>query len=203
MIAHVHGTLVSVAEDHAIIEAGGIGYQVYITPATRSRLPAPGGEVTLYTHFHLREDGMFLYGFDRQADRAVFTMLLSVSGVGPKVAMGIMAATTADRLLAALGQGDIRAITALPGVGKKLAERMILELKDRVAARGRAPLATGEHVAAVTAGPLEDAVAALVALGYASAQAEEMARAAWRQLGETGTVEDVVRYSLQRLGGRQ
>ncbi len=202
MIAHVHGKLASVAEDHVVIEAGGLGYQIYVTPATRSRLPAVGDEVTLYTHFQLREDGMFLYGFDRTEDRAVFTMLLGVSGVGPKVAMGIMAASSADQLLMAIRQGDIKKITALPGVGKKLAERLLLELRDKV---GKAPLAGDERSQPVPAGEgvLDEAVAALVALGYSAAQAGELARTAWTELGRAGAVEDIVRYSLKRLGGNR
>jgi len=200
VIAHVHGKLASVAEDHVVIEAGGVGYQIYVTPATRSRLPAAGDEVTLYTHFQLREDGMFLYGFDRAEDRAVFTMLLGVSGVGPKVAMGIMAASSADQLLMAIRHGDIKKITTLPGVGKKLAERMLLELRDKV---GKFP---GDEVSPPTpagGGVLDEAVAALVALGYSAAQADELARTAWTELGRAGAVEDIVRYSLKRLGGNR
>lgn len=160
MIAHLRGKLISKHPNQAIVEAGGVGYDVNISIPTYSDLPSPGADVSLFIHTHVREDALALYGFLRGQDKQLFEKLLSVSGIGPKLAITILSGMPADEMVAAIKGNNVASLTRIPGIGKKTAERMVLELRDKLDSFG-AP-------AAVTAtSPLvEDVISALVNLGY-------------------------------------
>lgn len=167
MIASVRGEVVDIALDHAVIEAAGVGYKVMTTPATLATLRR-GAEARLITAMIVREDSMTLYGFADPESRDLFTTLLGVSGVGPKIALATLAVYDATALRQALGDGDVTALTRVPGIGKRGAERMVLELRDKIGAvtSGGALSATGHGIR----GPV---VEALIGLGFAAKQAEE------------------------------
>lgn len=171
MIASVHGEVLEVALDHVVIEAAGVGYRVNATPSTLSTLRA-GTQARLITAMIVREDSMTLYGFTDTDTRDLFLTLLSVSGVGPRLAMATLAVHDAGALCQALHDGDVTALTRVPGIGKRSAERMVLELRDKVgagAAGGGASPGAALNGHAVR-GPV---VEALVGLGFAVKQAEE------------------------------
>ncbi len=164
MIASVRGEVVDVALDHVVIEAAGVGYKVMATPATLATLRR-GNEARLITAMIVREDSMTLYGFPDGQTRDLFSTLLGVSGVGPKIALATLAVHDAPALRQALADGDISALTRVPGIGRRGAERMVLELRDKMGAVPGAPV-NGHAVR----GPV---VEALVGLGFAAKQAEE------------------------------
>lgn len=168
MIASVRGVVLEVALDHAVVEAAGVGYRVNATPSTLATLRS-GSEARLITAMIVREDSMTLYGFCDAETRDLFQTLLSVSGVGPRLAMATLAVHDATALRQALADGDVTALTRVPGIGKRSAERMVLELRDKVgvvAGAGAAPALNGHAVR----GPVMEA---LVGLGFAVKQAEE------------------------------
>ena len=194
MIASLDGTVGSVAADSLVIEVGGIGYRVFAAPAILSSAP-PGGRLKLHTYHLVREDQQALYGFRGVEDLGFFTLLLTVTGVGPKVAMAIVGSRpTADLQLAILQQ-DAAVLTSIPGVGKRLAERIIFELKEKVAAAGSAAAAT-----ALAGGVGEgDVVAALQALGYSLTEARAASREATVAAGTGSTLEERVKAALRSL----
>jgi len=169
MIAHLRGTLLSKHPNQAIVETHGVGYDVMISVPTFSELPQAGTEVALHIHTHVREDALSLYGFLRLAEKKLFEKLLTVSGIGPKLAITILSGMPVDEMLGAIRSGDVARLTRIPGIGKKTAERMVLELRDKL------PTPTGAaemRVAQVS--PLEeDVLSALVNLGYQRAVAEK------------------------------
>ncbi|MBZ5532231.1 MAG: Holliday junction branch migration protein RuvA [Acidobacteriia bacterium] len=175
MIAHLRGRLISKHPNQAIVEAGGVGYDVHITVPTFSDLPALGAEVALFIHTHVREDALTLFGFLRTEEKQLFEKLISVSGIGPKLAVTILSGMPAEAMVAAIRGNNVAALTRIPGIGKKTAERMVLELRDKLEAFGVPAVAT-------TVTPVEeDVVSALVNLGYQRALAER----ALAKLGST------------------
>ncbi len=162
MIAHLRGKLIAKHPNQAIVEAGGVGYDVAISVPTFAELPALNSEVTFFIHTHVREDALALFGFLRVQEKQLFEKLLSVSGIGPKLAITILSGMPADAMVAAIKGNNVAALTRIPGIGKKTAERMVLELRDKLEAFGG--LAA---VAAAAASPVEeDVISALVNLGY-------------------------------------
>jgi Holliday junction DNA helicase RuvA len=160
MIAHLRGKLISRHPNEAIVEAAGVGYQVTISIPTFTGLPALGSEVSLFIHTHVREDALALFGFLRAEDKQLFEKLLSVSGIGPKLAITILSGMAADAMVGAIRGNNVALLTRIPGIGKKTAERMVLELRDKLDSFG-----TPEAMAAAT--PVEeDVISALVNLGY-------------------------------------
>jgi Holliday junction DNA helicase RuvA len=194
MIASVRGEVLEVALDHAVIEAAGVRYRVNATPSTLATLRR-GAEARLITAMIVREDSMTLYGFADTDTRDLFLTLLSVSGVGPKIALATLAVYEAPALRQALADGDVTALTRVPGIGKRSAERMVLELRDKVGAVGASASAPAVNGHAVR-GPV---VEALVGLGFAVKQAEE---ATDRVLaGDHGaTTQSALRAALSVLG---
>src|SRR5512135_2138724 len=160
MIAHLRGRLISKHPNQAIVEAAGVGYDVTISVPTFSELPALGGEVALHIHTHVREDAIALFGFLRPHEKQLFERLISVSGIGPKLAITILSGMAAEEMVAAIRGNDIARLTKIPGIGKKTAERMTLELRDKLAAFG----ATAPSPA--TSPAEEDVLSALMNLGY-------------------------------------
>lgn len=175
MIAHLRGKLISKHPNQAIVEAGGVGYDVHITIPTFSELPANGAEVALFIHTHVREDALALFGFLRAEEKQLFEKLISVSGIGPKLAVTILSGMPTDAMVAAIRGNNIAALTRIPGIGKKTAERMVLELRDKLES-------FGVTAVAATVTPVEeDVISALVNLGYQRALAER----ALAKLGNT------------------
>ncbi len=174
MIAHLRGTLLAKHPNQAIVETHGVGYDVVISVPTFSELPAAGAEVALHIHTHVREDALSLYGFLRLAEKHLFEKLLTVSGIGPKLAITILSGMPADELVGAIRGADVARLTRIPGIGKKTAERMVLELRDKL------PAPTGRaEVSLEAASPIEeDVVSALVNLGYQRTAAEKALQAA-------------------------
>lgn len=196
MIASVRGEVLEVALDHAVIEAAGVGYRVNATPSTLSTLRT-GTQARLITAMIVREDSMTLYGFTDAETRDLFLTLLSVSGVGPRLAMATLAVHDAGALRQALHDGDVAALTRVPGIGKRGAERMVLELRDKIGAAGAAgaPAGAARNGHAVR-GPV---VEALVGLGFAAKQAEEATDkvlAAEPEAGTSGALRAALSLSL-------
>jgi len=198
VIAQLRGRLLRKQPQEAVVEVGGVGYRVAIPLSTFYRLGETGCEVTLLTHTHVREDALALFGFLTAAEQALFERLILVSGVGPRLALSILSGIEAPELVAALQSGDVVRLTRIPGVGKKTAERLVVELKDKV----KGLLAQEELPAAASpASAQEDLVSALVHLGYSRSEAERGVERALREGGE-GRFEDLLRRSLHVLSGR-
>jgi Holliday junction DNA helicase RuvA len=194
MIAHLRGTLLAKHPNQVIVETHGVGYDVTISVPTFSELPAPGSEVALYIYTHVREDVIALYGFLLPAEKQLFEKLISVSGIGPKLAITILSGMPAGQMTAAIRNGDVARLTRIPGIGKKTAERMVLELRDKLPAS-----APGEAVAPLAISPVEeDVLSALVNLGYPRAAAEK-ALAATGKNGKQESFDLLFRETLAVL----
>ena len=203
MISYVKGRLASVEEDKIVVEAGAFGIAVFVPVSVLDELPPLGEEVTVYTYFQVREDGMSLYGFLHRQDRDMFKQLIGVNGIGPKAALGILSAMRPDDLRIAIVSEDVKAITRAPGIGAKTAQRLILDLKDKISL-DQVLENFGNSAAAETAKPgagmkaaAREAVEALVALGYTNAEASKAVRQV--ELTEEMTSEDVLKASLRHL----
>src|ERR1700690_171715 len=169
MIAHLRGKLLAKRPNQAIVETGGVGYDVTISIPTFSDLPGIGGEVALHIHTHVREDTIALYGFLRSSEKTLFEKLITVSGIGPKLAITILSGMAADEMVNAIRGNDIARLTRIPGIGKKTAERMLLELRDKMTVEK-----AGEIPAEPSMSPVEeDVLSALMNLGYQRAVAEK------------------------------
>ncbi len=193
MIAEVRGTLTAKAGDLVtVMTAAGVGYEIAVPLGVLERLPVLGAEVHLHTGLVVREDGWALFGFDRNEERLVFQRLLLASGVGPRLALSLISALGGDRVIRAVREGDLAALCTVSGVGQKKAERMVLELKDRMR-----DLVMAEELAP-TGATGEQAVSALVNLGYGAAEADRAVRAAVAN-NEAADAPEVIRTALQHL----
>ncbi len=207
MIHFIHGTLSDVAEGLVVVEAAGVGYGIHVPASVIGALPPIGEDIKIYTYFSLTQNGVDLYGFLSPEDRAMFTMLLTVSGIGPKGALGILSALTPDDLRMAIVTGDSKAISRAPGVGNKTAQRVVLELKDKLDAtevfsstldHGHgAGAAVDAGAAAGVYGAQKEAVEALVALGYSNVEASRAVKKV--ELSEGMTVDQILKASLKNL----
>lgn len=200
MYAYIKGILAEVNTDSIVIENQGIGYQVYVSLQALEELPAIGMEVKVYTYLHVREDAMVLFGFPDREDLKMFQMLLTVSGVGPKGALGILSALSGDDLRFAILSGDSKAISKAPGIGAKTAQRVILELKDKVSLEDAFETKTA-HIAGgnvtVNGTVKNEAIQALVALGYSSSEA--MKAVSQVEISQEHKVEDVLKLALKHM----
>ncbi len=200
MYAYIKGELAEINTDHIVIEAGGIGYQVFISLQTFDYLPSVGENLKIYTYLYLREDAMILYGFLTKDDLELFKLLISVSGIGPKGGLAILSTLEADDLRFAILSGDAKAISKAPGVGGKTAQRVILELKDKLSLEDAFEAKT-EHVqkntAAAGGSVKNDAVMALTALGYSSTESLKAVSAV--EITEDMDVEEVLKAALKHL----
>ncbi|MBK9169782.1 MAG: Holliday junction branch migration protein RuvA [Bryobacterales bacterium] len=196
MFAHLRGTLLEKHPNQAVVEAGGVGYEVTIAVGTYSRLPDVGAEVRLRIHTHVREDAIALFGFLAKEEKELFEKLISVSGIGPKLGITVMSGLAAPDLIAAIRRGEVEKLVRIPGVGKKTAERMVLELKDKV------PAIAGEAPAASEPGftPVEqDVLSALVNLGCTRPAAEAGVRKAKQALGPAADFDPLFRKALESV----
>jgi Holliday junction DNA helicase RuvA len=195
MIISIQGKLVECGLVRAVVEVGGFGYEVNVPVTTAERLPAPGATVKLHTLVIYREDAQTLYGFATPDDRDFFRLMIeNVTGVGPKMALSIMSRLSLPLLQGAIRSGDIATLAKCPGIGKKTAERLVVELKSRVGASSAAVLPGAEGAASGT--PHADAVSALVALGYKVGDADEAVRRASLVLGTGATTEALIKKAL-------
>jgi Holliday junction DNA helicase RuvA len=203
MIARISGTLVYKYITHAIVDSQGVGYRIFIPLTTFYELPDIGESVTLNIHTHVRQDAISLFGFYTQEERDMFQLMIAVSGIGPKLAINILSGISAGELIRAVNEGDLHRMVSIPGVGKKMAERVILELKDKVLklhkeerdlGTARAPASTKELIK-------EDALSALVNLGYKSQAASEALEKVIKQYPEDITVEVLLKKTLRVLSG--
>ena len=168
MIAHLRGRLLTKTPNQAIVECGGVGYEATISVATFSALPTEGAEASLHIFTHVREDQIALFGFAETREKRLFEKLLTITGIGPKLAITVLSGIAADRLVTAIRSQDHATLTRIPGIGKKTAERVVLELKDKLDDLATAPPTGGVHYGAAG----DDALSALVNLGYARPAAE-------------------------------
>jgi Holliday junction DNA helicase RuvA len=195
MIAYLRGILLAKHPNQAIVETHGVGYDVVISVPTFSELPAAGAEVSLHIHTHVREDALNLYGFLRLAEKNLFEKLITVSGIGPKLAITILSGMPADEMVGSIRSGDVARLTRIPGIGKKTAERMILELRDKLPAGGQEA-----EVNMTTATPVEeDVLSALANLGYQRTAAEKALVIANRNASAGAGFEALFRESLSVL----
>src|SRR5580700_7737376 len=191
MIAHLRGKLLAKHPNQAIVETAGVGYDITISVPTFSDLPPLGAEVALHIHTHVREDQIALYGFLRPSEKLLFEKLITVSGIGPKLAITILSGMPADEMVRAIRGNDITRLTRIPGIGKKTAERMVLELRDKLP-----PAQIGEAPAAPTMTVIEeDVLSALVNLGYQRPAAERALASAAKNSKE-GSFEEMFRNTL-------
>lgn len=199
MITSIQGVLSSASPLRAIIEAGGFGYEVHIPVTTAEKLPPTGSAVKLHTLVIYREDSQTLYGFCLPEERDFFRLMIEhVTGVGPKVALTIMSRLSLNSLEAAIRLGDIGTLAKCPGIGKKTAERLIVELKSKVGGvtLPSSPAAAGVEPTGVAANPQQDAISALTALGYKTADADQAVRRAALTLGPSATAESLIKRAL-------
>ncbi len=194
MIARLRGTLLERRPDQAILEVGGVGYRVFISLNTFYELPEPGRELALLVHTNVREDAIHLYGFTKAAEREAFQALIGISGVGPKLALAILSGLSVDDLWLAVRARDAARLTKAPGVGKKTAGRLIVELE------GKLPQADPSAPAPAGLAPMgADAVSALVNLGYPEPAASKAVAAAFQELGAETALEVALRRALKLL----
>lgn len=205
MIAKLRGRLDSIGTDFAVVDVGGVGYLVFCGTRTISGLPHVGEAVELAIETHVREDHIHLYGFATAREREMFNTLMTVQGVGAKVALAILSALSSDQIVQAIGAGDQAAFKRASGVGGKLAARITAELKDKVAAFAVAgailPKPAGPAKAAGKSSAVEDAVSALVNLGYSRMDAFGAASRAAQTAGEGANFQALIKASLRELGG--
>ncbi len=197
MIAHLHGTIVSKSPTELILDVHGVGFQLSIPLSTFEVLGVPNSQTVILTHLHVREDAMQLFGFATEAERELFRSLLSITGIGPKMAQGILSGLRPAELKQAITAGDVRALTSISGVGKKTAERIVLELRDKLGPleiQDRGPVPTSAQLKIQS-----EAMVALMSLGYTRATAEQTLRAIMaRAGGKSLSVEDLIKQALQK-----
>jgi Holliday junction DNA helicase RuvA len=194
VITSIEGRLAAASPLQATIELNGLGYEVHIPITTAEKLPAPGAAVKLHTVAIYREDSQALYGFASAPERDFFRLMIDhVNGVGPKLALNIMSRLSLPLLEGAIRAGDVGTLSKIPGIGKKTAERLVIELKSRLGLAGVEPASAAPRI---EPGAYRDAVAALVALGYKTADADQSVRQAAAKLGAAASTEELVRAAL-------
>ncbi len=202
MISYVKGALAEKFEDSVVVEAGGIGYRIFVASSALSELPKIGEIVKIYTYFSVREDAMSLFGFLSRADLEMFRQLIGVNGIGPKSALGILSVLSPDALRLAVMSGDAKAISKAPGVGSKTAQRIILDLKDKVKAEdilnGFTEVSSAGNVDVSGVAEVgKEAIEALTALGYSASESSSVVKKV--TITETMTAEDVLKAALKHL----
>jgi Holliday junction DNA helicase RuvA len=199
MITFLTGKLVDALPTQAIIDVNGVGYEVLIPLSSFDKLPSPGQEVHLLTHLAVREDAHVLYGFSSNAERELFRLLItSVSGVGPRIALNVLSGMTVTAFRGAVAASDVKSLSRISGVGRKTAERMVVELKDKIGPAGVWESSSEGHGLSAADQKINDAVLALVALGFKQPDAQESVRKGIAMLGPEATIEDLVRACLKK-----
>lgn len=195
MIYNLRGTLTYCDQNFAVVECGGVGFKCFTTLTTLREIGKVGNEVNLYTHLSVREDAMDLFGFASKEELESFRLLISVSGIGPKAAVAILSEMTPDRLAVCIASGDAKMLTKAQGVGKKTAERVVLELKDKMGAIGSSDVAAAAAAGSAEGTDSAEAVQALVALGYTQSDAAVVIG----RLDTSLSVDEMIRIGLKEL----
>jgi len=199
MISFLHGKLVDALPTQVVLEVNGVGYEVLIPLSSYDKLPAPGHEVRLLTHLAVREDAHTLYGFMSTAERELFRLLINnVSGIGPKIALNVLSGISVTAFRGAVANGDVKALSQISGIGRKTAERIVVELKDKIGAAGSWEAASAQRALSPEDQKVNDAVLALIALGFKQAEAHDAVRKAQSALGPQASLEDLVRVCLKK-----
>lgn len=197
MIAHLKGQLIYKSPEHTVVDVNGVGYKVFTPLSTYYSLPKPGESISLRIHTRVREDELKLFGFLTKEEQTIFEKLITINKVGPKLALGILSGMSPADLLTAIKNNDAARLSAIPGVGKKTAERLALEMKDKLSDLGLEM----EHLPDPSSpgGFYEDALSALVNLGYKKPQAEKALKSAYNINGPDSLLEDLIKESLNKL----
>jgi Holliday junction DNA helicase RuvA len=199
MITFLHGRLVEALPTRVIVDVNGVGYEALIPLSSYDRLPQPGQPVTLLTQLVVREDAHTLYGFMTPEERDLFRLLIhTVSGIGPKIALNILSGISVTAFRGAVANSDVKALSQISGVGKKTAERMIVELKDKIGMAGAWEASSAKRGLSTDERRINDAVLALMALGFKQVEAHDSVREAQAALGAQATVEELVRACLRK-----
>jgi Holliday junction DNA helicase RuvA len=199
MITFLRGKLIESLPTQAIVEVNGVGYEALIPLSSFDKLPAPGGNVLLLTHLAVREDAHVLYGFMTSAERDLFRLLVNtVSGIGPKIALNVLSGMNVTAFRGAVASNDVKSLSQISGVGRKTAERIVVELKDKVGAAGAWEAASDQRALSPGDQKVNDAVLALMALGFKQPDAHDAVRGALALLGDSATVEQLVRACLKK-----
>ncbi len=199
MITYLHGKLIEALPTQVTVEVNGVGYEALIPLSSFDKLPAPGQAVKLLTHLVVREDAHVLYGFMTAAERGLFRLLINnVSGIGPKIALNILSGIQVAVFRGAVAGGDIKMLSQISGVGKKTAERIVIELKDKIGPGGVLEAQSAQRALSADEQKINDAVLALIALGFKPNDAHETVRATQALLGPEASLEELVRASLKK-----
>ena len=199
MITFLHGKLVEAHPAQVTVDVNGVGYEVLIPLSSFSKLPPVGSTFTILTHLAVREDAHVLYGFVTAAERDMFRLLIhTVSGVGPKLALNVLSGMNVPALRGAVAGSDVKALSQISGVGKKTAERIVVELRDKIGEAGVWEASSAGRALSAEEQRASDAVAALIALGFKQIEAQDTVRGAQAALGAQATVEDLVRACLKK-----
>ncbi len=199
MITFLHGKLVEALPTQAVVDVNGVGYEVLIPLSSFDQLPQPGQDVHLLTQLVVREDAHVLYGFMSAAERDMFRLLVStVSGIGPKIALNILSGVSVAAFRGAVAGSDVKALSQISAVGRKTAERIVVELRDKIGAVGAWEAASAKRALSPDDRKINDAVLALMALGFKQVEAHDAVRAAQTLLGAAASVEDLVRACLKK-----
>jgi holliday junction DNA helicase RuvA len=199
MITFLHGKLVEALPTQVVVDVHGVGYEALIPLSSYDKLPHPGGDIHLLTHLAVREDAHVLYGFMSASERDLFRLLINtVSGIGPKIALNVLSGISVSAFRGAVANSDIKALSQISGVGKKTAERIIVELKDKIGQAGAWEAASAQRTLSAEDQKINDAVLALMALGFKQVEAHDTVRKVLGTLGSSATVEDLVRSALKK-----
>lgn len=199
MITFLQGKLVDVLPTQVAIDVGGVGYDVLIPLSSFDKLPGVGQDVRILTHLQVREDAHVLYGFMSPGERDLFRLLINtVSGIGPKIALNVLSGMSVTAFRGAVANSDVKSLSQISGVGKKTAERIVVELKDRIGKAGAWEAASAARALSPDEQKINDAVLALIALGFKQIEAHDAIKAAVEKLGPTTGVEDLVRAALKK-----
>jgi Holliday junction DNA helicase RuvA len=200
MITFLDGKLVAALPTQAIVNVSGVGYEVFIPLSSYDKLPAPGQAVQILTHLHVREDAHILYGFMTAAERDLFRLLVNhVSGIGPKLALAVLSGMSVTNFKSAVVNADITSLSKISGLGKKTAERIVLELKDKLGVAAAWEAASAAHAPTAEQSQANEAVLALIALGYKQIDAHKTVRDLQEKDGEIKTAEELVKMALKKM----
>jgi holliday junction DNA helicase RuvA len=199
MITFLQGKLVEALPTQIVVNVNGVGYEILIPLSSFDKLPQPGGDVKILTQLIIREDAHILYGFMSAGERDLFRLLInSVSGIGPKTALNILSGMNATAFRGAVANGDVKSLSQISGVGKKTAERIVVELRDKIGQAGALEAASAKNSLSVDDQKTNDATLALMALGFKQPEAHDAVRAALTMLGHSATVEQIIRACLKK-----
>lgn len=196
MITFLEGTLAEKQPGRAVVNVGGVGYETFIPLSSFDRLPPEGAACRILTYHHVKEDGEELYGFATEGERRLFLMLYSVSGVGPRTALGVLGGLSVREIKAAIAGGDVKRLSAVKGLGRKTAEKIIVELKDKLTEGEILEATAGAEPGSAEELRTRDAILALISLGYKQAEAQKMIQAVLPKAAASATVEELVRRAL-------